>query len=67
MATEREFDKVCGTAPESIRQAVYQMAWENAFADGAYQEHGSDAARWAVAIATAEMIIDAPADYDLTA
>ena len=67
MATEYEFNKVCDNAPENIRQDVYQMAWGNAFAAEVYYEYSSDADRWIAAIETAEMIIDAPADYGLTA
>ena len=67
MATERDFDKACDAAPQNIRQDVYMIAWGNAWSAETYYEYDTDAERWAVAIATAEMIIDAPADYGLPA
>lgn len=65
MTTEREFNDVIATAPEHIRNDVYMKAWGNAWAAEVYYEYSSDEERWAVAIMTAEMIIDAPADYGL--
>ena len=67
MATERDLDKICDAAPESIRQDVWQMAWGNGFAAEVYYEYDTDAERWVVAIETAKMILDAPADNGLTA
>lgn len=67
MATERDFDKVCNEAPQAIRNDVYAMAWANAWSAETYNEYSSDEERWANAIATAEMIIDAPADFGLPA
>lgn len=65
MTTERDFDKACNAAPHHIRQDVYAIAWGNAWAAETYHEYDTDADRWAAAIATAQMILDAPADYGL--
>lgn len=65
MTTERDFNKACDAAPHHIREDVYLIAWQNAWAAETYYEYNNDAERWAAAIATAETIIDAPADYGL--
>lgn len=65
MTTERDFEKACDAAPVHTRQEVYMMAWQNAWAVETYHEYETDEERWAVAIGTAEMIIDSPSDYGL--
>lgn len=65
--TETAFNATVAKAPEAIRDAVEDMAWGNAWSAETYYDYDTDARRWEIAIATAEAIIDAPADYGLTA
>lgn len=67
MATEKEFYDYCDSLPlkEEGRMRIADMAWENSWSDGARSEYKSDEEAWDVAIATAQMIADSPADYGI--
>ena len=62
---EKEFYETVAKAPEGIRDAVDMHALANSWTVEVYHEYSSDVERWETAIATALMVIDAPAEYGL--
>lgn len=69
MSSEQKFYDFIKTLPhtESVRSGIEAMAYQNAWTDGCRAEYKSDEEAWEVAIATAEMISNDPADFGIGA
>lgn len=64
---EKAFYAFIATVDAQIRDAVETSAWGNVFsADVTDRDRTHEAAAWREALATAEMIADAPADFQIT-
>ena len=59
------FEAFIATVDAAIRNDVETEAWQNAFSVETHGDYADDEERWSVALATARMVADAPADYGL--